>query len=43
MIGPEIVQKTVEKIKLIRDRIRIAQSRQKTYADNRRRELEFRT
>ena len=42
MIGPEIVQKTVEKIKLIWDRIKTAQSRQKSYADNRRRELEFR-
>ena len=41
VIGPEIVQKTVEKIKIIRERIQAAQSRQKSYADNRRRELEF--
>ena len=31
----------MEKVKLIRDRIKIAQSRQKSYADKRRRELEF--
>ena len=42
-MGPEIVQDIVEKIKLIRDRIKTAQSRQKSYADNRRRELEFQT
>ncbi|XP_038983707.1 uncharacterized protein LOC120111218 [Phoenix dactylifera] len=41
IMGPEIVQQTVEKIQLIRERLRIAQSRQKSYADNRRRELEF--
>ena len=31
----------MEKVKLIRDRIKIAQCRQKSYADKRRRELEF--
>ena len=31
----------MDKVKLIRDRMRTAQSRQKSYADNRRRELEF--
>ena len=41
LIGPELVQMTTEKIKLIQQRIRTAQSRQKSYADQRRRELEF--
>ncbi|KAJ9566564.1 hypothetical protein OSB04_002530 [Centaurea solstitialis] len=37
----EIVQKTIEGIQLIRDRLRAAQSRQKSYADKRRSDLEF--
>ncbi|CAL5414693.1 unnamed protein product [Camellia sinensis] len=41
LIGPELVQMTTEKIKLIQQRIKTAQSRQKSYADQRRRELEF--
>ncbi|NBK94496.1 hypothetical protein D5278_21710, partial [bacterium 1XD21-13] len=41
LIGPDIVQQTVEKIALIRQRISTAQNRQKCYADRRRRELEF--
>ena len=39
--GPEIVQVTCDKIKVIRDRLKFAQNRQKSYADNRRRDLEF--
>ena len=41
LLGPDIVQETTEKISLIRDRIRTAQSRQKSYADLKRRHLEF--
>ena len=41
LLGPEMVQLMVEKVHLIRDRLRAAQSRQKSYADNRRRSLEF--
>ncbi|OMO55593.1 reverse transcriptase [Corchorus capsularis] len=41
LLGPEIVQQTVDKIQLIRERLRTAQSRQKSYADIRRRTLEF--
>ena len=41
ILGPEIVLKTCEKIELIRERLRVAQSRQKSYADIRRRDLEF--
>ena len=37
----ELVQATVEKVRLIQERLKTAQSRQKSYADNRRRELEF--
>ena len=41
LVGPEIVQVTCDKINVIRDRLKIAQDRQKSYADNRRRDLEF--
>ena len=41
LVGPEIIQITTEKIRLIRERIQTAQSRQKSYADRRRRDLEF--
>ena len=41
LFGQEIVRETTEKIQLIRERLRTAQSRQKSYADRRRRPLEF--
>ena len=41
MIGPDSVLYAMEKVQLIRDRLKIAQSRQKSYADVKRRELEF--
>ena len=41
LIGPELVQETTDKIRVIHDRLLAAQSRQKSYADNRRRPLEF--
>lgn len=41
ILGPQLVQKTCEKIKLIQDRLKGAQDRQKNYVDKRRRELEF--
>ncbi|KAK6164056.1 hypothetical protein DH2020_000920 [Rehmannia glutinosa] len=37
----DLVQEAMEKVKLIKERIRIAQSRQKCYADKRRKYLEF--
>ena len=40
-LGPELVQKTNEAIEKIRERIRTAQRRQKSYADKHRRKLEF--
>ena len=41
MIGPDLVRETTEKINLIKQRLETAQSRQKSYADKRRRPLEF--
>ncbi|KAD4385610.1 hypothetical protein E3N88_25779 [Mikania micrantha] len=39
--GPEIIQETTDKIAQIKDRIKAARDRQKSYADNRRKPLEF--
>ena len=41
LLGPDLVQDALEKVKIIRERLLMAQSRQKAYADHRRRELEF--
>ena len=41
LIGSELVHETTEKIRVIRDRLLAAQSRQKSYVDHRRRPLEF--
>ncbi|GKA41161.1 hypothetical protein Tco_0733754 [Tanacetum coccineum] len=41
MIGPEIVQETTYKIFQIKDRLKAARDRQKSYADNRLKLLEF--
>ena len=41
LVGPKIVQVTCDKVKVIRDRLKIVQNRQKSYADNRRRDLQF--
>ena len=38
---PEIVRETTKKIKIIQERLKIAQDRQKSYADSKRREIEF--
>ena len=40
-IGQDSILYAMEKVQLIRDRIKTTQSRQKSYADVRRRELEF--
>ncbi|KAK9048263.1 hypothetical protein SSX86_010799 [Deinandra increscens subsp. villosa] len=39
--GPELVQITNEKVSVAREKLKEAQSRQKSYADRHRRELEF--
>ncbi|XP_028068727.1 uncharacterized protein LOC114271309 [Camellia sinensis] len=41
LLGPELVQDTTENVKLIRQRLRTAQSRQKSYTDARRRDREY--
>ena len=40
-LGPDMVDQATEAIKVIRQRMKTAQSRQKSYADKRRRPLEF--
>jgi hypothetical protein len=39
--GPELIKEAEEQVRMIRENLRIAQSRQKSYADTRRRLLEF--
>ncbi|KAF5804296.1 putative nucleotidyltransferase, Ribonuclease H [Helianthus annuus] len=39
--GPEIVQETTDKIIQVKERLKTARDRQKSYADNRRKPLEF--
>ena len=41
LVGPELVQITSEKVKVVRDNLKIARDRQGSYADNRRRDLQF--
>ncbi|MGI4568735.1 integrase catalytic domain-containing protein, partial [Klebsiella pneumoniae] len=41
LLGPDIVQETTQNVQLIRQRLETARSRNKSYADNRRRPLEF--
>ena len=41
IIGPEIIQEIQSQVRIIRDKMAAAQSRQKSYADTRRRELSF--
>nr|GFB85167.1 putative reverse transcriptase domain-containing protein [Tanacetum cinerariifolium] len=41
LIGPEIVQETTERIIQIKERLKSARSRQKSYVDKRRKPLEF--
>jgi hypothetical protein len=41
ILGPELVQETTLKIKSIREKLKTAQSRQKSYANRRRRPLDF--
>ncbi|GKB56483.1 hypothetical protein Tco_0912669 [Tanacetum coccineum] len=41
LIGPELVQETTKKISQIKDSLKAARDRQKSYAENRRKPLEF--
>jgi hypothetical protein len=40
-LGPDFIQQTTDKIKMIQDKMRASQSRQKSYYDQRRKPLEF--
>jgi hypothetical protein len=39
--GPELIQEAEKQVRIIREKLRVAQTRQNSYADNRRRPLEF--
>jgi len=41
VLGPKFLQQTIEKVRVIQDRMRATQSQQESYADKRRRPLEF--
>ncbi|GJR90054.1 reverse transcriptase domain-containing protein [Tanacetum coccineum] len=41
LIGPELVQETTDKVVVIKERLQAARDRQKSYADNRHKPLEF--
>ena len=41
MFGPDVVRDAERQVRVIRDNLRVAQSRQKSYADTQRRELAF--
>ncbi|XP_050875815.1 uncharacterized protein LOC127079481 [Lathyrus oleraceus] len=41
VLGSEIVRETTKTVKMIRDKMKISQSRQKSYHDKRRKDLEF--
>ncbi|GKD57316.1 hypothetical protein Tco_1290703 [Tanacetum coccineum] len=41
LIGPELVQETTDKVVLIKEKLKAVRNHQKSYADNRRKPLEF--
>ncbi|GKF44686.1 putative reverse transcriptase domain-containing protein, partial [Tanacetum coccineum] len=41
LVGPELMQETADKVVLIKEKLKAARDRQKSYADNRRKLLEF--
>jgi hypothetical protein len=41
VFGPDIMQEAEKQVRMVRENLRVAQSRQKSYADHRRRELSF--
>ncbi|GKF23095.1 hypothetical protein Tco_0075417, partial [Tanacetum coccineum] len=41
LIGPKLVQETTDKVVLIKEKLKAARDRQKSYADNRRKPLKF--
>ena len=41
LFGPDLIKESEQKVKLIRDRLKVAQSRQKRYADSKRKGTEY--
>ena len=41
ILGPKLMQAIVDKVKVIQERLKIAQNQQKSYADNRRMDFKF--
>ena len=41
LLGPDVVQETTKKVKMIQEKMRASQSRQKSYHDKRRKDIEF--
>ena len=41
LLGPEVVQEMTEKVKMIQENMMVSQSRQKSYHDKRRKDIEF--
>ena len=41
MIGPNLIQETEEKVKVIRERLKVAMDRQKSYADMIRKDIRY--
>ena len=41
LFGPDLIREFEEKVKLIRDRLKVAQSRQKSYADSKHKEVAY--
>jgi hypothetical protein len=41
LFGPELIQEAKKQVRIIRENLRVAQTKQKSYADNRRRPVEF--
>ena len=41
IIGPDLIQETEEKVKMIRERLKVATDRQKSYADMRRKDIRY--
>ena len=41
MIGPDLIQETKEKVKVIRERLKVATNRQKSYAYMKRKDIRY--
>jgi transposase InsO family protein len=41
VFGPDILQEVKKQVRMVREKLRVAQSRQKSYTDHRRRDLSF--